>query len=122
VATYEIATILGEAERVEQVLVNLLENAIKYTPASGQLQVRWSTTPKGSRLHVVDNGPGIPAEHQSRLFERFYRVDQARSRELGGTGLGLAIVKHIMQRQGGSTWVVSEPGKGAEFICQFPNP
>jgi two-component system phosphate regulon sensor histidine kinase PhoR len=119
---YEIPSVQAEPEKVEQVLVNLLENAIKYTPALGRLRVRWTSHSEGLRLQVSDNGPGIPVEHQPRLFERFYRVDQARSRELGGTGLGLAIVKHIMQRQGGSIWVISEPGKGAEFICQFPLP
>lgn len=119
-AFYEAQGVQAEPERTEQVLVNLLENAIKYTPPEGKLKVRWARSPETVRLHVSDNGPGIPAEHQSRLFERFYRVDQARSRELGGTGLGLAIVKHIMQRHGGSAWVVSELGKGSEFICEFP--
>ena len=71
-------------------------------------------------LTVKDNGPGIPLAHQSRLFERFYRVDKGRSRELGGTGLGLSIVKHIMQANGGSVRVNSQPGMGAEFICHFP--
>jgi two-component system phosphate regulon sensor histidine kinase PhoR len=117
---YEADGVHAEPERTEQVLVNLLENAIKYTPSAGKLTVRWARSPEAVRLHVSDNGPGIPAEHQPRLFERFYRVDQARSRELGGTGLGLAIVKHIMQRHGGSAWVVSELGKGSEFICEFP--
>lgn len=117
----EAPSIRSDAGRAEQVLVNLLENAIKYTPMGGKIEIRWSTSPKGVALHVIDNGPGIPSEHQPRLFERFYRVDQARSRELGGTGLGLAIVKHIMQRKGGSAWVRSEIGKGSEFVCEFPN-
>jgi len=68
----------------------------------------------------ADNGPGIPREYQPRLFERFFRVDKARSREMGGTGLGLAIVKHIMQRHGGSVEVKSDIGQGTEFICEFP--
>ena len=119
-AIFDVNATRGDANRIEQVLVNLLENAIKYTPEGGNLSVRWSDSPKGTRVHVRDNGPGIPTEHHSRLFERFYRVDQARSRELGGTGLGLAIVKHIMQRHNGSAWVVSEMGKGSEFICEFP--
>jgi two-component system phosphate regulon sensor histidine kinase PhoR len=89
-------------------------------PAAGKIQVRWESSGRQVLLRVSDNGPGIPAEHQSRLFERFYRIDKARSRELGGTGLGLAIVKHIMQGHGGSVYVASEPGKGTEFVCQFP--
>jgi len=117
---YEVDFVRADEERVEQVLVNLLENAIKYTPTAGQLKVRWIPSQMGVQLHVIDNGPGIPQEHQPRLFERFYRVDQARSRELGGTGLGLAIVKHIMQRHGGSVWVVSAVGKGSDFVCEFP--
>ena len=91
--------------------------------AGGKITVRWGRVGQGGAApRVADNGPGIPPEHHSRLFERFYRVDQARSRELGGTGLGLAIVKHIMQRHGGSVWVSSAPGKGTEFTCEFPGP
>jgi two-component system phosphate regulon sensor histidine kinase PhoR len=111
----------AQPERVEQVLTNLLENAIKYLPEGGRIRVVWEPLPQAVLLRVADNGPGIPPEHQTRLFERFYRIDKGRSRELGGTGLGLAIVKHIMQVHGGSVYVASEPGKGAEFVCQFPN-
>ena len=71
-------------------------------------------------LKVSDNGPGVPPEHHARLFERFYRVDKARSRDQGGTGLGLAIVKHIMQRHDGVVWIESAPGQGASFACRFP--
>lgn len=115
-------TVNAQAGRVEQVLTNLLENAMKYVPQGGLIRVVWERPIKGKGvlLRVADSGPGIPPEHQSRLFERFYRIDKARSRELGGTGLGLAIVKHIMQVHGGSVYVTSEPGKGAEFVCQFP--
>ena len=114
--------VYADAARVEQVLVNLLENAIKYVPSGGKIRVEWVTTqePTGVALIVADNGPGIPAEALPRLFERFFRVDKARSRELGGTGLGLAIVKHILQRHGGTVSVTSSPGKGTEFRCQFP--
>lgn len=118
---YTAAQVIADPARAEQVLINLLENSIKYIPTSGKVIVKWEKTPKSVLLKVSDNGPGIPVEHHSRLFERFYRVDQARSRELGGTGLGLAIVKHIMQQHGGSVWVNSDSGKGTEFVCQFPN-
>ncbi len=113
-------TVVADPGRLEQVLVNLLDNANKYTPANGQVTVRWEREGNDVLLKVIDTGPGIPVEHHSRLFERFYRVDKARSREQGGTGLGLAIVKHIMQRHEGRAWIESKPGAGAMFICRFP--
>jgi len=106
--------------KVEQVLQNLLGNAIKYIQENGQIEVRWEEQPKATLLRVIDNGPGIAEIHLSRLFERFYRIDKGRSRDVGGTGLGLSIVKHIMQSHGGSVTVKSELGKGSEFICLFP--
>ncbi len=117
--------LFADSHRVEQVLTNLLDNAIKYTPPSGITKIQWDVVrldDKGPTftLIVKDSGPGIAPEHQARLFERFYRVDKARSRELGGTGLGLAIVKHSMLVHGGRAWVKSELGRGAEFICEFP--
>lgn len=122
-------TVHADPRRLEQVLVNLLDNAIKYTPEGGLITVSWvnagaaSSRDRGDVLLVVeDTGAGIPEEHQSRLFERFYRIDKARSRDIGGTGLGLAIVKHIMQRHDGEIWVESEPGHGAKFTCRFPGP
>jgi two-component system phosphate regulon sensor histidine kinase PhoR len=69
---------------------------------------------------VKDNGPGIPEKHHNRLFERFYRIDEARARDVGGTGIGLSLVKHIMLRHGGNVYLNSEEGQGAEFICEFP--
>jgi two-component system phosphate regulon sensor histidine kinase PhoR len=118
--SYSAKSVIGESQRIEQVLINLLENAIKYVQNDGKIRISWETSDKWILLRVSDNGPGIPHEHQPRLFERFYRIDKARSREMGGTGLGLAIVKHIVQAHGGSVYVMSEPGKGTEFICQFP--
>lgn len=107
---------------VEQVLENLIGNSIKYIPDGGQIEVHWriDADEKKVLLRVKDNGPGIAEEHLERLFERFYRVDKSRSRDIGGTGLGLAIVKHIMQSHGGAISISSRPGQGAEFICEFP--
>lgn len=110
----------ADAAKVAQVLQNLLSNAIKYIQASGQIEVRWESTDKDTVLRVIDNGPGIAEEHLPRLFERFYRIDKGRSREVGGTGLGLAIVKHVMQSHGGSVSVKSQLGQGSEFVCTFP--
>jgi len=116
----------ADPKRLEQVLVNLLDNAIKYTPPGGLIRISWEPTRSTAGgqddvlLKISDSGPGIPPEHVPRLFERFYRVDKARSRDQGGTGLGLAIVKHIIQRHDGNVWVESKVGRGSTFICQFP--
>lgn len=118
--SYAAETVQSDTRRLEQVLVNLIDNAMKYGPQNGRVQVIWEKAPHAVLLHVKDNGPGIPAKYLPRLFERFFRVDKARSREMGGTGLGLAIVKHIMQRHGGSVTVKSDIGQGTEFICEFP--
>jgi two-component system, OmpR family, phosphate regulon sensor histidine kinase PhoR len=119
-ASFDATSVWADARRLEQVLVNLLDNANKYTPAGGEITVSWESAATDVLLKVTDTGPGIPLEHHARLFERFYRVDKARSRDLGGTGLGLAIVKHILQRHEGAVWVESEVGAGATFICRFP--
>lgn len=110
----------ADPAQVRQVMMNLLANAVKYVPTQSAVMVEWLETPDQTELHIIDNGPGIAAEHLPRLFERFYRVDKGRTREAGGTGLGLAIVKHIMQSHGGQVSVRSEPGRGSEFICRFP--
>jgi len=109
--------------RLEQVLSNLVDNAIKYGRASGTVKVQAQVL-DGSRVEVgvLDDGPGIPPESLERVFERFYRVDKARSREQGGTGLGLSIVKHIVQSHGGRAWARSEPGEGAAFYFTLPQP
>jgi two-component system phosphate regulon sensor histidine kinase PhoR len=98
-----------------QVLMNLIENAIKYTPTGGKAMVSAAAENGWVRVEVTDTGIGIPQESIPRLFERFYRVDKARSRELGGTGLGLAIVKHILEEYSGKITVVSALGKGSTF-------
>lgn len=118
--TDEAGELSADPGKVEQVLANLLGNAIKYIPEGGQVQIRWDLDDHFIRLRVSDNGPGIAEAHLGRLFERFYRIDRGRSRDVGGTGLGLSIVKHIMQSHGGSVTVRSEPGQGSEFICLFP--
>ena len=118
---YKAEHLLGDAKWVEQVMVNLIENAIKYVREKGKIEVIWERAGEATVLRVKDNGPGIAYEHQGRLFERFYRVDAGRSRDQGGTGLGLAIVKHIMLRHGGTVQLQSRPGEGAEFICTFPD-
>jgi two-component system phosphate regulon sensor histidine kinase PhoR len=102
-------------------MCNLLDNAIKYTPESRPVEVSAREAGDGMvEISVKDSGIGIPAEDVPRLFERFYRVDKARSRELGGTGLGLAIVKHLVRSQGGSVHVDSEAGKGSTFRFTLP--
>src|SRR4030095_15465353 len=98
-------------------LFNLVENAIKYGRNEGRVCIGGKTTPERKvEVWVQDDGPGIPAEARERVFERFYRVDRARSRETGGTGLGLAIVKHIVQGHGGEVWVKSELETGTTFF------
>lgn len=111
----------ADEARLEQVLGNLLENAVKYGREHGCVTVGGRAVSDGwLELFVQDDGPGIPTEALERVFERFYRVDKARSREQGGTGLGLSIVKHIVQGHGGRVWVESEPGKGAKFCFTLP--
>jgi two-component system phosphate regulon sensor histidine kinase PhoR len=110
----------GNAQRLEQVFTNLLENAIKYTPTGGRVVARVSTTVNEVVIEVEDSGVGIPASALPRIFERFYRVDRSRSREMGGTGLGLAIVKHVVRAHGGTVSVKSEEGRGSTFVVALP--
>ncbi len=111
---------VADEARVEQVLRNLLENAARYVPKGKRIEILWEERENGVTLRIRDEGPGIPKHHQARLFERFYRIEESRARDVGGTGIGLSIVKHIMQRHGGSVSLKSEEGRGAEFICEFP--
>jgi two-component system phosphate regulon sensor histidine kinase PhoR len=114
-------TVRADGERLPQVLFNLVENAIKYGRVEGQVELGARTGgAKTVQVWVHDNGPGIPPEALGRVFERFYRVDKARSREQGGTGLGLAIVKHLVLSHGGQVWVESQPGQGATFFFTLP--
>jgi two-component system, OmpR family, phosphate regulon sensor histidine kinase PhoR len=104
-----------DLDRLEQVFWNLIDNAVKYGKPEGSVVIGGQKGPSQIVMWVKDDGPGIPAESRARIFERFYRVDKARSREQGGTGLGLAIVKHVVQCHGGDVWVESEPGQGTTF-------
>ena len=115
-----VPDIAGDRRRLTEVLQNLLDNAIQYTPAGGQIMV--SASPKNSDVvfTVSDTGIGIPQADQPRIFERFYRVDVARSREVGGTGLGLSIAKHLVETHGGRIWVESEVGRGSQFHFSVP--
>jgi two-component system phosphate regulon sensor histidine kinase PhoR len=120
--------VFWEKDRILQALFNILDNAVKYTPEGGRVQVRARSGQglgdqggqKFIEISVEDNGLGIPREDLPRVFERFYRVDKVRSRELGGTGLGLSIVKHIVESHGGSVHVESVPGQGSTFSLRLP--
>ncbi len=107
--------VMADQGRLEQVVVNLLENAIKYTPDGGTVRIFTEDAGECVKVSIADTGIGIPFKDLPRIFERFYRVDEARTREQGGTGLGLAIVKHIIHLHGGIVSVTSEPGKGSQF-------
>jgi signal transduction histidine kinase len=110
---------VGDPDKIEQVIENLISNAIKYTN-EGAIALRYFKKGKNVRVEVTDTGIGISDEHLERLFDRFYRTDKARSREMGGTGLGLAIVKSILEAHGSDIEVESEPGKGSVFGFQLP--
>ena len=141
------ALVYADARRLEQMLTNLVDNAIKFNRENGQVTIKLksgvrkfeSSVPDSEartlgegtgtrdseirvtdKILVEDTGEGIPAQHLGRLFERFYRVDRARSREMGGTGLGLAIVKHLARAHGGEVIVTSELGKGTTFTIELP--
>ena len=112
----------ADADRLQQVLFNLVENAIKYGRPAGRVTIGGGPAAEGKiEMWVRDDGPGIPPESRERVFERFYRVDRARSRETGGTGLGLSIVKHIVQAHGGEVWLKSEEGEGTAFHFTLPS-
>ncbi|MFQ5901981.1 MAG: ATP-binding protein [Thermodesulfobacteriota bacterium] len=110
----------ADQEGIEQVLINLIDNAIKYTPEGGKVSLNAFAIDSGVQVNIEDTGIGIPQKDIPRIFERFYRVDKGRSREMGGTGLGLAIVKHIIQVHRGHITVSSSPGKGSLFSIHLP--
>jgi len=115
-----IPSITADEKKLEQVFLNLLDNAIKFTPEGGTILIKAADMETAVKVEISDTGIGIPAEHIGRIFERFYRVDAARSREMGGTGLGLSIVKHIVNLHKGSITVESLPGKGSVFSVHLP--
>ncbi len=114
--------VTADRRRLEQIVINLVDNAVKFNHPGGSVTVRAETAADGQHqiIKVRDTGSGIPAEHLPRVFERFYRVDRARSRDAGGTGLGLAIVKHLARAHGGEAYVSSEAGVGSEFSIKLP--
>jgi len=112
--------VLADEEAVRQIVDNLIDNAIKYTPEQGSVGILCSASRDAVRIEVADSGIGIPRDDLPRIFERFYRVDKARSRELGGTGLGLSIVKHLIQSIGGQIEVTSRVGSGSKFTVSLP--
>jgi|CXWL01.1.fsa_nt_gi two-component system phosphate regulon sensor histidine kinase PhoR len=112
--------LLGAEAEISSAFVNLVSNAIRYTPAGGEIRLRWNATEAGAEFSVADTGIGIDPEHLPRLTERFYRVDRGRSRETGGTGLGLSIVRHALARHQAVLDVDSVPGKGSRFSARFP--
>jgi two-component system phosphate regulon sensor histidine kinase PhoR len=114
------ATTVIDATLIEQAAVNLLDNAIKYSPKNSEITISTKSSYNEVQIQFQDQGIGIATKHLPRLFERFYRVDKARSRKMGGTGLGLAIVKHIASAHGGRVSVTSRKGHGSTFTLHLP--
>jgi two-component system phosphate regulon sensor histidine kinase PhoR len=110
----------GKREDIQSAFSNLVSNAVRYTPRGGKIHLKWYADESGAHFTVVDSGVGISQMDIPHLTERFFRVDEARSRETGGTGLGLAIVKHVLNRHDGTLTIESELGKGSQFSCNFP--
>ncbi len=118
--TSQLSEIFGDRDKIEQVITNIISNAIKYTPEGGKISITAGCIENGNYVKIIDNGIGIPKEDLPRIFERFYRVDKARSRELGGTGLGLAIAQEIIKAHDGTIDIHSEQGQGTEVTIMLP--
>ena len=116
----DIPPFYGDRDRIEQVITNIVSNAIKYTPDGGKIHVEYGYEFTDAVVTVTDTGIGIPESDISRIFERFYRVDKARSRKYGGTGLGLAMAKEIIEAHGGKIEITSKPGKGTTVTIKVP--
>ena len=109
-----------DPDALRQILLNLVDNALRYSPPEGRITFRSRRDGDALVLSVSDTGPGIAREHLPRIFERFYRADRSRSRDEGGTGLGLAIVRHLVEAHDGEVWAESERGRGTTVRCRFP--
>ena len=118
--TADVPLVKADKYGIERVILNILTNSIKYTPENGNIKIYVGFVYNDAYIKVIDNGIGIPEEDLPRIFERFYRVDKARARELGGTGLGLAIAKEIIEQNRGSIDIKSEFGKGTEVVVRIP--
>jgi two-component system sensor histidine kinase BaeS len=117
----DLAPVLADSDRIHQVLINLVGNALQYTPAGGQVTICTRQEDHQVRVDVTDTGTGIPPEHLPHLFTRFYRVDKSRSRAGGGSGIGLTIARHLVEAHGGRIWASSEGvGKGSTFSFTLP--
>ena len=117
---HDLPVAKADRRALEQVLTNLVDNAVKYCSSGAQITARARADGDDVRIEIQDTGPGIEPRHLPRLFERFYRVDSGRSRDMGGTGLGLSIVKHLIETMGGAIGVDSTPGRGSTFWFTLP--
>ena len=120
VLTVTPPNVYADRDSIEQVIINIISNSIKYTPEGGIIKVYVGSINNSAYIKVIDNGIGIPEKDLDRIFERFYRVDKARSRKMGGTGLGLSIVKEIIDGNDGTIDIRSEVNKGTEVIVTLP--
>ena len=118
--TADVPPVYADKDDIERVVLNILTNSIKYTPDNGEIKIYVGFVYNDAYIKIFDNGIGIPEDNLSRIFERFYRVDKARTREMGGTGLGLSIAKEILDKNGGSIDIKSEVGKGTEVVIRIP--
>ena len=118
--TANVPPVQADKDGIERVILNIISNAIKYTPENGTIKVYVGFVYNDAYIKIIDNGIGIPEKDLSRIFERFYRVDKARSREFGGTGLGLSIAQEILTKNNGSIDIKSEVGKGTEVVIRIP--
>ena len=118
--TADVPKVFADKDDIERVILNILSNSIKYTKEHGEIKIYVGFVYSDAYIKIIDNGIGIPEEDLTRIFERFYRVDKARTRELGGTGLGLSIAKEILDKNGGTIDIKSEVGKGTEIVIRIP--
>ena len=118
--TADVPLVYADKDDIERVILNILTNSIKYTPDGGKIKIYVGFVYTDAYIKIIDTGIGIPEEDLNRIFERFYRVDKSRTREMGGTGLGLSIAKEILDKNGGSIDIKSQVGKGTEVVIKIP--